>query len=286
MNKKRKHSRSSKAFDISSFVSSKLALGDVKGAVRILSSDSKVLQSSAEVINQLKDKHPDLHPDCAFPPASSEGDCSNSITVSVDDITKSLKSFKNGSSGGPDGLTPQHLKDLTSGALGETSRNLLQALVMFTNGIVLCGNIPSAVCSSFFGATLIALSKKDGGVRPIAIGNTLRRLCAKACTLKISQQLPDTFQPHQMGVGIPSGAEVVVHACRNFINKVDSDNILLKIDFKKAFNSVRRDVLLHEVYKLFPQIYPLYTRPMLVLLTCFLGMKHCFRKKESNKKIR
>ena len=107
-------------------------------------------------MNLLKDKHPDLHPDCAFPPAPSEGDCSNSITVSVDDITRSLKSFKNGSSGGPDGLTPQHLKDLTSEALGETSRNLLQALVMFTNGIVLCGNIPSPVCSSFFGATLFS----------------------------------------------------------------------------------------------------------------------------------
>ena len=278
MNKKRKHSRSSKAFDISSFVSSKLALGDVKGAVRILSSDSKVLESSAEVINQLKDKHPDLHPDCAFPPAPSEGDCSNSITVSVDDITRSLKSFKNGSSGGPDGLTPQHLKDLTSGALGETSRNLLQALVMFTNGIVLCGNIPSAVCSSFFGATLIALSKKDGGVRPIAIGNTLRRLCAKACMLKISQHLPNTFQPHQMGVGTPSGAEVVVHACRNFINKVDSDNILLKIDFKNAFNSVRRDVLLHEVYKLFPQIYPFIYQAYASSSNLFFGNETLFSK--------
>ena len=256
VNKKRKHSCSSKAFDISSFVSFKLALGDVKGAVRILPSDCKVLESSVEVINQLKNKHPDLHIDCAFPPAPFEGDCSNSITVSVDDITRSLKSFKNGSSDDPDGLTPQHLTDLTSEALGETSRNLLQVLVMFTNGIVLCKNIPSAVCSSFFGATLIALSKKDGGVRPITIRNTLRCLFAKACMLKISQHLPSTFQRYQMGVGTPSGAEVVVHACRNFINKADSENILLKIDFKNTFNSVRRDVLLHNFIKLFPQIYP------------------------------
>ena len=55
------------------------------------------------------------------------------LEFSVDDITRSLKSFKNGLSGGPDGLTPQHLKDLTSEALGKTSRNVLQALVMFTN---------------------------------------------------------------------------------------------------------------------------------------------------------
>ena len=30
----------------------------------------------------------------------------------------------------------------------------------------------------FFGASVIALNKKDGGVRPIAVGCTLRRLVA------------------------------------------------------------------------------------------------------------
>ena len=31
----------------------------------------------------------------------------------------------------------------------------------------------------FFGATLTTLNKKDGGVRPIAVGCSLRRLAAK-----------------------------------------------------------------------------------------------------------
>ena len=99
------------------------SLGDVNGAVRILSSNSKVLEYSVEIINQLEDKHTDLHQDCAFLPPS-EGNCSNSITVSVEDITESLKSFKNGTRGGPDGLiVPQHLQDFPSEALGETSKN-------------------------------------------------------------------------------------------------------------------------------------------------------------------
>ena len=82
----------------------------------------------------------------------------------------------------------------------------------FLNGIVLCGNITDAVQSSFFGASLIDLSKKDGGVRPIAVGNTLRRLAGKACMFKVSRNLTNEFQPHEMGVCIPSGAEVAVHA--------------------------------------------------------------------------
>ena len=115
----------------------------------------------------------------------------------------------------------------------------------FTNQIVLRGNIPSSASSSFFGASLIALSKKDGGVRPIAIGNTLRRLAGKCCMLKLSQQLPSTFQPHQLGVGTTSGAEAIVHACRNLIGDAGSTNkVLLKTDFKNAFNTIRRDCVL------------------------------------------
>ena len=135
----------------------------------------------------------------------------------------------------------------------------------FLNGIVLCGNIPDAVQSSFFGATLIALSKKDGGVRPISVGNTLRCLAGKACMFKVSCNLTDEFQPHQMDVCIPSGAEVAVHACRNFIRSEDSNSILLKIDFQNAFNTVKRDAILHKVkeslLQIFPFVFQAYAQP-------------------------
>ena len=36
--------------------------------------------------------------------------------------------------------------------------------------IVLEGNVPEAVRPIFFGASLVALQKKSGGVRPIAVG--------------------------------------------------------------------------------------------------------------------
>ncbi|KAG1682224.1 Sn1-specific diacylglycerol lipase beta [Nymphon striatum] len=81
----------------------------------------------------------------------------------------------------PDGLLPRHLKDLTSDALGEISSSLLEVLTKLLNCIVLSGGIPKNVCPTFYGASLIVLSKKDGGLRPIAIGNTLRRLVGKAC---------------------------------------------------------------------------------------------------------
>ena len=81
-----------------------------------------------------------------------------------------------------------------------------------------------------------------------------------------------------MGVGTPSGAEVIVHACRNFVNKANSENILLKIDFKNAFNSVRRDVLLHKVYKLFRQIYPIAYHAYASSSNLFFGNETLFLK--------
>ena len=85
-----------------------------------------------------------------------------------------------------------------------------------------------AVCSSFFGASLIALSKKDGGVRPIASGSTLRCLAGKCFMMKLSQHLSNIFKPHQLGVDTTCGAEAIVHACCSFMNNVSSTNSIVE----------------------------------------------------------
>ena len=152
----------------------------------------------------------------------------HSSLVGREDVKRSIESFPPGSSGGPDGLLPQHLKDMTAESLGEPAYKLVDALVEFNNKIVLCGKVPSEVCPIFYGANLTALSKPD-------------------CRL---------FWPHQLGVGTPKGAEAAVHAIRAYINSPNiSDKVLLKIDFKNAFNQVRRDVILKLVKEYTPEIY-------------------------------
>ena len=91
-------------------------------------------------------------------------------------MLRSLRSFPAGSSGGPDGLRPQHLLDMVS--CKESGPNLLTSLTAFVN-MVLSGSCPSQITPLFFGARLIVLGKKSGGVRPIAVGCVLRRLIAK-----------------------------------------------------------------------------------------------------------
>jgi len=55
---------------------------------------------------------------------------------------------------------------------------ILGALTAFVN-LVLSGRCPEEVTPVFFGGRLLALNKKNGGFRPIAIGFTLRRLASK-----------------------------------------------------------------------------------------------------------
>ena len=87
-------------------------------------------------------------------------------------------SFPNGSSAGLDGILPQILKDLAAKLNGQTGLNFLRALTNLVN-VIRGRKLPFELRPYFFGAKLIALKKPDGGLRPVVIGNTFRRLSAK-----------------------------------------------------------------------------------------------------------
>ena len=103
---------------------------------------------------------------------------------------------------------------------------------------------------SFLGAKLIALIKIDGGVRPIAIGNKLRCIASKCAASKALSQLQNFFGNVQVGCGTKRGAEIPAHSFRNLIERDDDPKctVLLKLDFKNAFNSLNRETMLNHVY--------------------------------------
>ena len=157
-------------------ISSKLDDGDFRGAVRLSCSENTFAPMNEDTTSALKEKHPPPPADCHLPPPP---DRSVLAHFTQEDIAKAMSSYPNGSAGGPDGLRPQHLKDLISPSAEKGGKDLLSSLTDFINTVGK-GNVPLAVRPFFFGANLIALNKKGGGgVRPIAVGNTLRRLVAK-----------------------------------------------------------------------------------------------------------
>ena len=128
-------------------VSSKLEEGDFKGAVRLDSSEDRVADKSDSTFAALKLMHLSPHPDTVIPSLLVHQ--SQSISVSVDEIVCAIQSFPSGSAGGPDGLRPQHLKDMTGPSANRGGHCLLTALVSFVK-LVLEGSTPPFVRSFFF----------------------------------------------------------------------------------------------------------------------------------------
>ena len=141
-------------------VSTKLEEGDYRGAVRAACSDDTIADISEETISVLKAKHPLPHPDSCIPQPPEVP--VQTFAASEEDIIRAIRSFPSGSSGGPDGLRPQHLMDLTSASAERGGKELIQPRTSFTNHILI-GNVPLSVQPVFFGATLIALRDKHVG---------------------------------------------------------------------------------------------------------------------------
>ena len=246
-------------FDLRKQVNAKLSQGDVSAAVRLVASDDTVLEPTADVLAALRLKHPASPSDNKSPPVP---DSSIATTLSEEDVRQALKSFRPSSSGGVDGLRPGHLKDLTAGTTAEAGRRLLSSLTRLCNCITR-GELPHHARDLLFASNLTALRKKDGGIRPIAVGNTIRRLAAKAACRPTIRSLSREFAPTQLGVGVPGGCEAAAHAVRSLVNDVSrvcgagEGRILVKLDMQNAFNSIRRDHLLEVCHRRAPSIYPL-----------------------------
>ena len=231
-------------------VSAKLKEGDFKGAVRLDSSEDTLAPLNEATLEALKKKHPPPPLDSIIPSAYQT---SQHLTISGEDVTQAILSFPKSSAGGPDGLRPQHLKDMLS---DRTSHHaLLPALVSFVQ-LVLEGRTPLSIRPFFFSANLTALRKKDGGIRPIAVSCTLRRLVAKIAAGKVREELTPLLAPRQLGFGIKGGAEAAVHAARMYAGDLDDNHWIVKLDFRNAFNSLRRDKMLLAVRELAPALYP------------------------------
>ena len=234
---------------LSSIVSSKIEDGNIKAALRILCSEDKPADFTDEAFASMQEKHPARFSDMSSIPDPRSF---SSISVSENEVLKAVRSFPAGSSGGPDGLRPQHVVDLLA---CKTNRPvLLTALTKFVN-LVLGGGCPLSVSSTFFGARLIAIDKKAGVFRPIAVGYTLRRLVAKCANNYAQVKLFDYLSPIQLGVGVSGGCEAAIHATRRFISNLSIDSAVVKLHFSNAFNTLRRDAMLNSGSENLPEVY-------------------------------
>ena len=106
--------------------------------------------------------------------------------------------------------------------------------------------------SPFLACRLIALDKNPG-VRPIGVGETARRIIAKAILFVTRGDIQDAAGSLQLCAGQIAGAEAAVHATReSFLD--DNTEAVLLIDASNAFNALNHQSALRNIRLLCPSI--------------------------------
>ena len=92
---------------------------------------------------------------------------------------------------------------------------------------------------------------KCPGVRPIGIGEVIRRIIGKSVISVIRPDILMSAGSLQLAAGLPSGCEATAHAMQEIFQE-EATNAVLLVDASKAFNSLNRQVLRHNIRYLCP----------------------------------
>ena len=90
--------------------------------------------------------------------------------------------------------------------------------------------------------------KDDDGVRPVGVGETLRRIIGKCIIQVLRQDIQVAGGMLQTCTGVEAGIEAAIHAMQNTFGKYWCEAVLL-VDADNAFNRLNRKVALHNIHR-------------------------------------
>ncbi len=159
-------------------------------AIQALNS-SGLAPPSNVVFQEMLTKHPQAPP-TTLPP----GPAPPPTTLPDQIILKSVKSFPKGSAAG---LRPSHLWEAVCCPSPDRARHIIF--------------IPNPICQRPSGPSpshspplwCLPCRKKNNGLRPIAVGEVLRRLVSKCLALHVRSSSLSLLTPLQLGVGVRNG---------------------------------------------------------------------------------
>ena len=118
------------------------------------------------------------------------------------------------------------------------------------------GNLPEAAVDLLGLTKLTPLLKDNGGIRPVAGGECLRKLTARGLVREHRGALQEAVGKHQYGAGRPGGAEILVHTVQA-VAAQRPEHAWVQLDLANAFNSVSRRAALDAVAAHAPALLPM-----------------------------
>ena len=240
-----------------------MMLGKIKSAAKFVNSDDSVKgvhPLNEEIKEILQAKHPagkDADPSVIYEctAESPEPVIYEGITAEkVQQIAKNM----NGS-GGPTLIDTDVWKDiLCSKVFGNKTEELSQSIADLAKK--LCTEEIHPDCLVEYNACrLIPLDKgltkqQTPGVRPIGIGEVLKRIVGKLLIGVIKDDIIEAVGPLQTCSGLKGGIEAAIHAMRRTYECNSTEGMLL-VDAENAFNFLNRKVALQNIKQICPPLY-------------------------------
>ena len=161
--------------------------------------------------------------------------------LTTDIVQRAIQSQSQSSSG----ITGWHASHLT--AIADSDDGL--RCVTYVLNRIYAKDMPATIFKGLQTSLLVPLTKDNGGIRPILIGDCLMRLLAK-CVVEAEQRyIANRMEPIQVAVGMKGGNEMLIHGMRAQL-EANPTHIAIAIDFKNAFGTIRRDAIAIELDKL------------------------------------
>ena len=232
--------------------------GKVNAALRLLDEQSSggVLPLSDDVYQDLRMKHPAAKPEDGSVMLQGEVPFVDpALFANINEATILKAAMKTNGAAGPSGLDAlgwRHI--LVSRNYGDAGRDLRSSIALMARKLAtqMAEVEPDQPTSleAYLSCRLIPLDKNPG-VRPIGIGEVLRRIIGKAIIFTIKPQIMDSAGDLQLCAGQPAGCEAAVHAMSEIFMEEETDAVLL-VDASNAFNSINRKVMLHNIKYICP----------------------------------
>ena len=218
--------------------------GKVKNALESCPTSS-VVPLNDEVISTLKEKHPEQKE--ASDDIMIEGDPPFIDPVLYDNIDEST--ILKEQSKRKDVLVflvsmQMECCTLVARNFGDDGKDLRDALASFARKLCIENMATKAVSLSPYTASCLIPLDKSPGIRPIGVGEVIRRIVGKAILSVIKPMVVDNSGFQQLCAGQESGAEASIHSLREIQDEDDTDGVLL-LDASNAFNSINRKAMIN-----------------------------------------
>ena len=115
-------------------------------------------------------------------------------------------------------MYPEHLLHAVECTAHDHSESIVKAITRFVN-FRIRDKFSSFVSKVFCSASLNALSKKKGEVRPKDFTEILRCLIAKCLVNEAKSEAIELFDSLQLGVAVSGGAEALIYSAKNHLRK-------------------------------------------------------------------